>query len=106
MKRAYGDPSAYIPSDKKAKRRQPAQSQTGGRKSKFQRNQSQSRSTSQRRMGGDYIDFYQRVKEVASDRNWSEKQVNDMLKDPKKFEKEYISVSIRMACALRYNYIS
>mmetsp|Transcript_8562 Transcript_8562/g.13215 ORF Transcript_8562/g.13215 Transcript_8562/m.13215 type:complete len:148 (+) Transcript_8562:467-910(+) len=42
---------------------------------------------------GDYANFYQRVKEVASDRKWSEKKMNDMLKDPKAFEKEYLAFS-------------
>lgn len=43
--------------------------------------------------GGDYAEFYQRVKEFAKKRNWDTKKTNAMLGNREAFEKEYKLVS-------------
>ena len=43
--------------------------------------------------GGDYVEFYQRVKDFAKYKNWDTKKTNAMLGNREAFEKEYKLVS-------------
>jgi hypothetical protein len=42
---------------------------------------------------GDYIDHYNRVKEMAKEKNWKQEKINKMLSDRNAFDKEYNLVS-------------
>ena len=43
---------------------------------------------------GDYIDYYNRVKVMAKEKNWKQDKINKMLSDREGFDRQYNLVSI------------
>jgi hypothetical protein len=43
---------------------------------------------------GDYIDHYNRVKEMGKEKNWKQDKINKMLSDREGFDRQYNLVSV------------
>ena len=51
---------------------------------------------------GDYIDYYNRVKELAKEKNWKQDKINKMLSDREAFDREYNLVSKQTHFSSKY----